>query len=568
MKVAILYVCTGGYIKFWDEFYQSAERHFMPGAEQRQYFVFTDQKFDEQHLPHVTRVEQPNLGWPDNTLKRYHMFLRIESQLAEFDYMYFFNANCIFRQDVGNEFLPDRQDQLVVVRHPGQVQRSINDVPYERNPRSLAHIPREQGSYYVYGGVNGGSAKAFLALSHAVQKAVDRDLREGIVAQWHDESHLNRYILDHPHCVRHAGYCYPQNWTLSEPKMIEVRDKNILEGTEKLRALGTKNQPENMVTVAIFGGLGNQMFQYCVGRTLANRLNCRLQLDLRHYDHHRAFRYGLGEFHIDAVIGTEKTLPPQRADRFSYLCWRYFSNRHRMVREKALGFDPNILGLHGSLYLKGYWQSEKYFIEIAELIRSQFQLNRPATGQNLQTLEQIRSGPSIAIHVRRGDYVTNPNANKFHGTCPPEYYTRAVDRILETVSATNTEQLNPGGISYSAGNRILETASATPTVYVFSDDCQWAQQNIHLDCEMVFVNHNDNLAAHEDLRLMAACEHQVISNSTFSWWAAWLNSNPNKQIIAPEKWFADAKAQNSDLVPDSWQRVSNTPSTKQLTKAA
>lgn len=543
MKVAILYVCTGKYIKFWDEFYQSAERHFMPGADQRHYFVFTDQQFAEQDLPHVTRVEQANLGWPDNTLKRYHMFTKVESQLAQFDYLYFFNANCVFRQDVGSEFLPDRDDQLVVVRHPGQVNNAPDQTPYERNPRSRASIPLGSGNYYVCGGVNGGSASAFLALTRHVKQAVDADLRDGIVAQWHDESHLNRYILDHAHCVKHAGYCYPQNWNLSETKMIEVRDKNILGGTEKLRAMGSKNQPESMVTVAIFGGLGNQMFQYAVGRTLAKRNNCRLQLDVRHYDQNCAFRYGLGDFNIEAVIGTSRTLPPTRANRLRYLRWRYLSNRHRMIREQSLSFEPSILDHRGSIYLRGYWQSERYFSEIADTIRQDFTFVDPVSGLNREMLDRIQSTQSIAIHVRRGDYVSNPQCNKFHGTCPPDYYSRGVQEICSG---------HPG----------------KHTVFVFSDDWQWAKQNIHTDCEMVFVHHNDIYSAHEDLRLMSACQHQVISNSTFSWWAAWLNSNPNKQIIAPSQWFADPKAKNTDIVPAQWHRLSVTPKPESYSKAA
>lgn len=543
MRVAILYVCTGKYIKFWEEFYQSAERHFMPGADERHYFVFTDQSFPEQNSPHVTRIEQANLGWPDNTLKRYHMFMRVEEQLSKFDYLYFFNANCVFRQDVGTEFLPDRQDQLVVVRHPGQVNHSIAQVPYERNPRSRAYIPVGQGQYYVCGGVNGGSSQAFLALSRSVQQAVDDDIRDGVVAEWHDESHLNRYIIDHPHCVRSAGYCYPQNWKLAEPKYIEVRDKKLLGGTEKLRALGTRNQPENMVTVAVFGGLGNQMFQYAIGRSLANRLGCRLQLDLRHYDQHRAFAYGLGNFKIDAVIGTSRTLPPRKSNRLKYLRWRYLSNRHRMIREQSLSFDPRVLTLTGSLYLRGYWQSEKYFADIANIIRQDFENAKPATGPNFEMLEQINSNSSIALHVRRGDYVSDPKANKFHGTCPPDYYQRGVRRIVDAIG----------------GN---------PTVFVFSDDWQWARQNIHTDCEMVFVHHNDSFAAHEDLRLMSACQHQVISNSTFSWWAAWLNSHTRKQVIAPRQWFADPQTRSDDILPEQWQTLAAHDSLTSLTKAA
>ena len=529
-KVAILYVCTGKYIQFWNEFFESAERHFMTQAE-RHYFVFTDQQFAQQNLPQVTRIEQANLGWPDNTLKRYHMFLGIEQQLAEFDYLYFFNANCVFRQDVGTEFLP-QQGGLMVVRHPGQVDKHPDKTPYERNLRSRACIPTGQGKHYVCGGVNGGTAKAFLQLARTVRQAVDQDIRDGVVAQWHDESHLNRYILDHDHSVQHAGYCYPEDWKLAQPKIIEVRNKNktALGSVDKLRALGTSNQAENMVTVKVFGGLGNQMFQYALGRALAIRNGCRLQLDLRHYDKNRAFRYGLGDFNIEAVIGTSRTLPPAKSTTLQYLRWRYLPKQHRMIRERSFGFHPQVLKSTGSIYLQGYWQTGKYFSEIADTIRDEFEFVDPPNDQNAEMLDRIRSGPSIALHVRRGDYVSNPKARKFHGTCPPDYYHRAVQQIVQKLRSDHT-------------------------VYVVSDDWQWAQRNLRIDCPMVFVHHNDSFSAHEDLRLMTACQHQVISNSTFSWWSAWLNRYPQKQVIAPQQWFADPKVQNNDLIPPDWQRL-------------
>jgi hypothetical protein len=325
--------------------------------------------------------------------------------------------------------------------------------------------------------------------------------------------------------------------------MIEVRNKNTLGGTEKLRALGNKNQPESMVTVAIYGGLGNQLFQYSIGRSLAQRNGCRLQLDTRHFDNNTAFRYGLGNFNIDAVVGTSRTLPPTKQDRLEYWKWRYFSNRHRMIREQGLGFDSRVLEQAGSVYLRGYWQSDKYFAEIANLIRSELTLIDPPTGQNAEMLDQIRSSPSIALHVRRGDYVSNPQANKFHGTCHPEYFRRGVQQVASRIKSD-------------------------PTIYVFSDDYDWAQRNIHTDYQMVFVHHNDGYSAHEDLRLMSTCQHQVISNSTFSWWAAWLNPNPHKQVIAPAQWFADPKARNDDLIPPNWDRLDNTqPAAKDLLAA-
>src|SRR5690606_27097943 len=130
---------------------------------------------------------------------------------------------------------------------------------------------------------------------------------------------------DHPYTLLHAGYCYPQHWKLDVPMMIVVRDKRNHGGREALRARTSTSGTEGMATVAIFGGLGNQMFQYAAGRALANRLGCRLQLDTRHYDRLKTFPYGLGGFAIDAIIGTSRTLPPTKSDRLKYIAWRYLS---------------------------------------------------------------------------------------------------------------------------------------------------------------------------------------------------------------------------------------------------
>jgi hypothetical protein len=531
MRVGVLYICTGKYIRFWDEFYRTAEELLLPGME-KHYFVFTDGRLPNESDPNVTKVHQENLGWPDNTLRRFHMFLRMEAELAQFDYLYFFNANCRFHQTLGPEFLPEQDDQLLVVQHPGQIAKPADQFPYERNERSRAFIPFGSGSHYVCGGINGGSSTAFLRFARAARQAIDDDFRDGIVATWHDESHLNRYILDNPYTLRHAGHCYPQNWKLDAPKMIEVRDKQQHGGRDVLRSLAAGAKTEDMVTVAIFGGLGNQMFQYATGRALANRLGCRLQLDTRHYDRNRSFPYGLGNFAIDAIIGTPRTLPPTKANKLKYLTWRHLSKHPRFVREQGLSFNRKLLQQRGSIYLQGYWQSERYFADCGDQIRRDFTSDSSWSQTTLETLETIAATPSIAVHVRRGDYASDRKTNAFHGTCSPHYYQSAVSEIIKR---TGQESM----------------------VFLFSDDLPWAISNIDFGCRTVAIGHNNRDSAHEDIALMAACDHQVISNSSFSWWAAWLNPSPSKTVIAPRTWYAAAGIENRDIVPAEWIRIEN-----------
>lgn len=531
ISVAILYVCTGKYICFWDEFFRSCEDHFLP-ATPKHYFVFTDQNFAEEHAANVTRVQQENLGWPDNTLRRFHMFLKMEDDLSKHDYLFFFNANCLFRKDISLDFLPEDNEQLLVVRHPGYVDKEPDQMPYERSRRSRGCISYGTGKDYVCGGVNGGHSKTFLRFANHARDAIDADYHAGVVAVWHDESHLNRYILDHPHVIRHAGYCYPAKWKLNEEQFIEIRDKTDYGGHAKLRTTCSASSSDDLVTVAIFGGLGNQLFQYAAGLAYAKRTNRRLQLDTRHYDSKSLFPYSLGDFCIDALIGTSRTLPPRKADNFKYLTWRLFGRSPRLLREKGLMYDARLGSDQGSVYLHGYWQSEKYFVEYEDLIRSHLEFRLPSSTQTSRIITEIGAKPSIAVHVRRGDYVSNRKADALYGTCSPDYYQDAVSRIQ---SETGMEH----------------------TVYLFSDDADWALRNLNFGCNVIPVVHNNRESAWEDLRLMSSCRHQVISNSTFSWWAAWLNRNPAKLIFAPQFWFRPSSGIKSDIVPESWNRIEN-----------
>ena len=272
------------------------------------------------------------------------------------------------------------------------------------------------------------------------------------------------------------------------------------------------------------------MFQYACGRALSLRNRCPIQLDTRHYSKNKNFCYGLGNLRIKATIGTSESLPPEKNHVLKYYLWKRFSRSQKLLCEQGLGFDPRIALEKANVYLKGYWQSEKYFSDEADVIRRELSVSLPPTGKNAEFFRKIQETPSIAIHVRRGDYVSNPKALAFHGTCPPNYYLSAVEHIIKE---TNRDYI----------------------AYIFSDDCTWARKNIKLPCNTVIVDHNKSDSAHEDLRLMAACQHQVISNSTFSWWAGWLNTSSEKVVVAPDRWFADPQANDRDIIPSSWHRL-------------
>ena len=237
MKIAVLYICTGKYTVFWDRFHAGCERFFLP-SHQKEYFVFTDGELGSGASGQVHRVQQENLGWPGNTLMRFHMFSRVADQLRAFDLCFFFNANMDFVQTVGDEFLPTDEEGLLVVRHPGYCRVPYEEggkLPYERRPESSAYVPLWHPGYYVCGGLNGGYTASYLELVSALRRAIDIDLEHNVVAQWHDESHLNRYILGRPCKINSPEYAFPEGWRLPCVPKIVILDKSRYGGHDFLR---------------------------------------------------------------------------------------------------------------------------------------------------------------------------------------------------------------------------------------------------------------------------------------------------------------------------------------------
>lgn len=243
-KIAILYIATGKYDIFWQSFYESAMKYFCV-AHERHFFVFTDSDAICESA-NIHKIYQENLGWPGNTLQRYAMFWRINESLREFDYIFFFNANCEFKAFVNDEFLPnfsDENQQLLVVKHPGFYDKNPSDFTYDRNPKSLAYIQHGGGDLYVFGAVNGGKAEAFLRLIWQLKENIQSDLNRGVIALWHDESHLNRYILDRNDLkIMSPAYAMPQDWDLPFPCKILIRDKKYFGGHEFLRGIQAKDE--------------------------------------------------------------------------------------------------------------------------------------------------------------------------------------------------------------------------------------------------------------------------------------------------------------------------------------
>lgn len=216
-KVGLLIVATGKYISFVDPLIASAKKHFCRN-QQVTYFVFTDQ--DYQPSENTVCIYQPRLGWPYDTMMRYHVYFDHQDLFAEQDYLFACDADMLFVGDVGDEILGER----VATLHPGLINKPGT---YERNPRSRAFVRRKEARHYFAGGFYGGKRESFL---HILKTNIDRindDLKQNIIAVWHDESHWNRYCIDFPPTViLSPSYCYPESWDLPYPKKLLALDKN------------------------------------------------------------------------------------------------------------------------------------------------------------------------------------------------------------------------------------------------------------------------------------------------------------------------------------------------------
>ncbi|MDW8206035.1 MAG: alpha-1,2-fucosyltransferase [Cytophagales bacterium] len=300
-----------------------------------------------------------------------------------------------------------------------------------------------------------------------------------------------------------------------------------------------------MIVVKLIGGLGNQMFQYAIGRHLAIINQQPLLLDISAYKACSDRYYALDCFNIRATIA-HKINAEQFRQNGQFLTfvekikYQFFpSLRKRLIKEPHFHYSPDIIKSYEySIYLEGYWQSEKYFLPIREQLLQDFTLAQPLSEPNRLLAEHIGSVESVSIHVRRGDYVSNPIANACHGTCESSYYQQAIEKIASMVS--------------------------NPFFFVFSDEPQWFAENVDMHYPYVVVAHNQGRQSYNDLHLMRLCKHNIIANSSFSWWGAWLNTNPKKVVIAPRQWFNpnskwfkewDLATATADLVPPEWIRI-------------
>ena len=284
------------------------------------------------------------------------------------------------------------------------------------------------------------------------------------------------------------------------------------------------------------GGLGNQMFQYAAGRNLSVKLQNEFKIDHSFLEtdakgEYTKRHYELNVFNCiqtksdNSELNTIKQL--QKTEMLPKLYNKLFlNNTFTIFNEKNTLYNSAIENLNGNIYLNGFWQSEKYFLSIHETLLKEFSLKQTLS-QEAEILKNkiISDQHSVSIHFRRGDYVHLASANTFHGTTELDYYHSAMD--------------------------VIKAKITNPSFYIFSDDMNWVKENFKIE-KATYI---EELKSYEDLELMKTCEHNIIANSSFSWWGAWLNDNTEKTVIAPKQWFKDKTIDTSDLIPAAWLKI-------------
>ena len=270
------------------------------------------------------------------------------------------------------------------------------------------------------------------------------------------------------------------------------------------------------------------MFQYALGRRLSVDHNTNLELDITAFRHdplrsYRLYSYQLCKHSVREDISSSPITPSW----FQRVRNRFLRSNLRYV-EPHFYYDENVLRLK-NCFLDGYWQSEKYFSSIRSILLKEFTPRYSLRQDALSVVSLIAGCEAVSVHVRRGDYVNNPSAYAFHGLVDVEWYASAI--------------------------RYIESRVSDPQFFFFSDDIAWVRERFPKRSDFHFVDASPDGLEHEDIFMMSSCKHQIIANSSFSWWAAWLNNNDQKIVIAPQRWFQKGGPNTRDLLPDSWVRL-------------
>ena len=527
-RIGIIYLAIGIYDEFWNEFYPSCEKFFCPDAH-KGYEVFTDSKrLVELDIDNVTFHPIENKGFIRNVSAKSECICRISEKLKqEYDYVFFLNANFKYVGSIyTHEVIPtEKNNFLTALSFSFYRNRNCNELPYDRNPDCLAYIPYGKGTRYYQGGLYGGRTQEIIQMSEWIKIRIGTDLSKKIIAKWHDESYVNRYLLDKNPLILDETYAFAEEGMKFVPHKMIVLDKKRYLGKklDTFKDLSIDNslafllddqwKPRRIVIVHAQGRLGNQMFQFAFLLYLRKKFGkeadvyfssegCKQLMECFPL----LIQYQLPLWMVEKV----KEANPQQID---------------CIKENNISKveDLKIPSRYITHYI-GYWQCWQYAEEVKDEIKEAFSWEKP----DLQTEEwrvRMNSNCSVSIHIRRGDYLSSINKDIFGRVCTLDYYKRAMQEII----------------------RITDKE---PIFYLFSDDPQWVKEHFKENNCIIMETSNKDW---QDMYFMASCKHHILSNSSFSWWGAWLGEQAGTNTIAPQWWYYGVESPH--LLPDGWIRI-------------
>ncbi len=289
-----------------------------------------------------------------------------------------------------------------------------------------------------------------------------------------------------------------------------------------------------MITMKIHGGLGNQLFQYALGRNLSLQNNTELRLDSSFYQEQDLRICLLKYFNITENFIDDTTVTKIKKISKKYTCAWFLNKLNKKILylkenpKKYFQIDNKIIKLNAKKnnYLDGYWQNENYFMAIQDVIRKEFTLKPEYKIDDNPIYKKIQDSQSISLHIRRTDYLSKEN---LYHNLSLSYYQKAIDLMCEKIK--------------------------NPEFFIFSDDIEWAKENIKIKFPTYYVSAEAKLTDYQELICMSKCKYNIIANSSFSWWAAWLNDYPEKIVLAPHKWFNTNQYNTDEILPKNWIKI-------------
>jgi len=282
-----------------------------------------------------------------------------------------------------------------------------------------------------------------------------------------------------------------------------------------------------MIIVKLKGGLGNQLFQYAFGRLLSIKRNTSVKFDILSIDKrdiHRDFK--LDRFNTKIELASLEEIKKSEYS-FGFISKIWMWTKRKILRIYNIGYSEKIVNSREKYY-DGYWQSYKYLEPIRKELLREISLKESINKKYSEFISKINGSNSVSIHIRRGDYVNDPKTKKTHITFGLEYYEEAI--------------------------KIIKDKIKDPVFFVFSDDISWVKENLKINYPIIFVS-DPEIKDYEELIIMSVCKHNIIANSSFSFWGAWLNQNQGKTVIAPKKWSNLYQKEYKNICPENWVRI-------------